>query len=113
MIPIIINGKRFGGYEIKNGILFYHTHRNKVHFMKKFLGFGISWAVLRYLQAIIDKYKCEKAYVVFHYHGERGYKKYVASLFQFFKSEKTYIDDTMFHSDYQTFLSLNEMREVV
>jgi hypothetical protein len=111
VIPVIIKGKKFGEYEIKNKILFYHTHRNKIHFMRKFLGFGISWSVLCYLQAIVEKHKCEKAYVIFHYHGKRGYKRYVASLFQFFKSEKTYTDDTMFYGDYQKFLSLEEMME--
>jgi hypothetical protein len=109
---VIIKGKRFGYYEIKNQILFYHTFKTPQHFFRKFNGFGISWAVLCYLQAIMNKRKCIRGFVIIHYKTDDVVKKYIANISDFFKSEKIYTDDTMFLGDYQKFLSLEEMREL-
>jgi hypothetical protein len=110
MKPVIIRGKKFGEYEIRNNILFYHTHRDKTHFMRKFLGFGISWSVLCYLVSIMNKYKCLRGFAIFHYHGERGYKKYMCPLSLFFISNKTYVDDTHLPGDFQKFVSIRDMK---
>jgi len=108
MRRLYINNKCYGVYDIKRGVLEYHSFRTEKHFFRKFNGFGISWSVLTYLQALATKFKCEKINIFIHYKQDNKEIIYFAPAFKFFKSEKSYTDDTSKTGDFQKILSLDE-----
>lgn len=112
MRKLYIKGKCYGVYDIKKGVLEYHSFRTEKHFFRKFNGFGVSWSVLTYLQALADKFKCEKVNIFIHFKKDNEETIYFAPAFKFFKSEKSYTDDTSKVGDFQKILSLDEFTRV-
>ena len=105
-MPVIVGRKQVGVIEGE----VYYTERKTNQFMRMFLGFGIS-------QAVLDKIKDKVKFIIIHYKGTYKKETYKCSIEQFVNSKKGYIFEDKHNRfkiepELQLFVSVADMQTI-